>query len=218
MLVTLELGYAALTAAFATQVTSVIGPFVLVAFLTLLLAENIHTAKERIRSLADHDELTELYNMRAFSKLADRHAELARHTATPYAVLMVDINGLQGINDEFGHEAGSKALRLVADALLRLTRTSDIVARYGGDEFAVLLANADKDIAREVAQRVRNVVFATTLEVDLRIVRVRASVGFGCMPDHGRTLKEILAAANRDLYKDKEGRDRPSGRLVIQKR
>jgi diguanylate cyclase (GGDEF)-like protein len=218
MLVSLELGYAALNAAFATQVASVLGPFVLVAFLTLLLAENIHTAKERIRSLADHDELTELYNMRAFSKLAERHAELARRTEAPYAVLMVDVNSLQAINSEFGHEAGSKALRLVADALIRLTRSSDILARYGDDEFAVLLASADTEIAREVAQRIRNVVFATTLEIDSRIVRVRASVGFGCMPDAGTTLKDVMAAASRDMYKDKEGRDKPSGRLVIQKR
>jgi diguanylate cyclase (GGDEF)-like protein len=118
----------------------------------------------------------------------------------------------------FGHEAGNKALRLVADALVRLTRTSDIVARHGGDEFAVLLANADKDIAREVAQRIRNVVFATTLEVESRIVRVRASVGFGCMPDDGTALKDVMAAAGREMYKDKQGRDKPAGRLVIQKR
>jgi diguanylate cyclase (GGDEF)-like protein len=218
MLVTLELGYNALTAAFATQVASVLGPFVLVAFLTLLLAENIHTAKERIRALADHDELTELYNMRAFSKLAERHAEMARRSGMPYALLMVDINALKAINDNYGHEAGSKALRLVADALLRLTRSSDIVARYGGDEFAVLLAGAEAETAREVAQRVRNVIFATTLEVDSRIVRVRASVGIGCMPSDGTTLKEVMAAAGRDMYKDKEGREKPSGRLVIQKR
>ena len=177
MLVTLEQGYGALNAAFATQVASVLGPFVLVAFLTLLLAENIHTAKERIRALADHDELTELYNMRAFSKLAERHADMARHSKATYALLLIDINALKAINDEFGHAAGSKALRLVADALLRLTRSSDIIARYGGDEFAVLLANANQEIAREVAQRIRNVIFATTLEVESRIVRVQASVG-----------------------------------------
>lgn len=218
MLVTLEQGYDALNASFATQVASVLGPFVLVAFLTLLLGENIHTAKERIRSLADHDELTELYNMRAFSKLAERHADLARRSETVYALLMIDVNQLKSINDQYGHEAGSKALRLVADALLRLTRSSDIVARYGGDEFTVLLANADREIAREVAQRIRNVIFATTLEVDSRIVRVRASVGVGCMPDDGTTLREVMAAASSDMYKDKEGREKPSGRLVIQKR
>ncbi|HUF72138.1 MAG TPA: GGDEF domain-containing protein [Gammaproteobacteria bacterium] len=218
LLQALEQGYGALDAAFATEVASVLGPFVLVAFLTILLAENIHIAKERIRALADHDELTALYNMRAFNKLAQRHAELARQAQGNYAVLMIDIKGLKSINDGFGNEAGDKAIRLVTDALVRLTRTSDIVARYGGDEFAALLANADPVIAREVAQRIRNVVFATTLEVDSRIVRVQVGVGIGCMPDDGGTLQEVMAAAGRDLYKDKEGREKPSGRLVIQKR
>jgi diguanylate cyclase (GGDEF)-like protein len=92
------------------------------------------------------------------------------------------------------------------------------VARHGGDEFAVLLANADPAIAKDVAQRIRNVVFATTLEVDQRIVRVQVSVGIGSMPDDGKTLREVMAAASGDLYKDKAGREKPAGRLVIQKR
>lgn len=218
LLQALEQGYDALDAGFATQVLSILGPFVLVAFLTILLAENIHTAKERIRALADHDELTDLYNMRAFSRLAERHADLARGSDAIYGLLMIDINDLKAINDGFGHEAGNKAIRLVADALLRITRASDIVARYGGDEFAVLLGNADADVAREVAQRVRNVVFATTLEIERRIARVQVSVGVGCMPDDGKTLKEVIAAATDDLNKDKQGREKPAGRLVIQKR
>jgi diguanylate cyclase (GGDEF)-like protein len=218
MLVALEQGYGALNAAFATQVASVLGPFVLVAFLTILLAENMQSAELRIRALADRDELTGLYNMRAFSKLADRHAEFARRSQAIYSLLLIDINGLKSINDGFGHEAGNKAIRLVADALLRLTRSTDIVARYGGEEFAVLLPDADKAVSLDVAQRVRNVVFATTLEVDLRIVRVQVSVGVGNMPDDGNSLPDVMAAAGQGLYKDKQGREKPKGRLVVQKR
>ena len=218
LLVALEGGYDALDATIATQVASVLGPFVLVAFLTILLGENIQTAKARIRALADRDEQTDLYNVRAFSRIAERHAELARRSGLSFAVLAIDINALKSINDSFGHEAGTKAVSLVADALLRLTRASDVVGRTGGDEFAVLLAHADATIAREVAQRIRNVVFATTLEVDSRIVRVQVSVGCGCCPEDGTAFDEVMAAASADMYKDKQGREKPSGRLVIQKR
>lgn len=217
LLVTLEQGYDALDAAFAAQVAGVIGPFVLVAFLTLLLAEHIQKAKEKIRALSDRDELTGFYNMRAFSKLAERQAELARLSESPYALLMIDITGLKSINDEFGNESGNKAIRLVGDALMRLTRSSDILGRYGGDEFAVIMADTNRDVARDVAQRIRNVIFATTLESDSRIVRVRVAVGIGCMPEDGATLKDVMAAAIGDMYKDKQGREKPPGRLVVQK-
>jgi len=217
MLVTLEQSYEALNAAFATQVMSVLGPFVLVAFLTILLSENIKTAKARIRALADRDELTDLFNMRAFSKAAERHADFAKRAGAIYSVLMVDIANLKAINDSYGYESGNKAIRLVADALLRLTRSSDLVGRYGGDEFAVLLADAEEAIAKEVAQRIRNVVFATTLEVDSRIVRLQVNVGVGSVPSDGKTLQDAMTAASKAMYKDREGREKPKGRLVIHK-
>lgn len=217
LLATIYAGSDALTAALATEAAGALAPFVLVAFLTTLLAQNIHTAKARIRALSDRDELTEVYNMRAFTKLAQRQHDLTGRAGGGYAVLMVDINQLKVINDTYGHEAGNRAIRLVADALLRLTRTTDIVARFGGDEFMVLLSDVDPKIAGDVCQRIRNVVFATTLEVDVKIVRVQVSVGCACFPNDGSTLQAVMTAADRAMYKDKQGRDRPKGKLIIQK-
>jgi diguanylate cyclase (GGDEF)-like protein len=211
-------GSLSLTTDFAIAAVGVLAPFVLVAFCTTLLVDNINTAKQRIRALSDRDELTGIYNMRAFARLAESEHELAAQTARAYSVLMVDIEHLKAINDTYGHEAGNRAVKLVAEALARLTRSSDIVARYGGDEFVVFLVNADKAAGEEVAQRVRNVVFATTLEVGVKMVRLKVNVGAASFPESGNALQPVMTAADRLMYKDKELRDPPKGKLIIQKR
>jgi diguanylate cyclase (GGDEF)-like protein len=211
-------GRQAVDAQFAIAAVGVLAPFVLVAFSTTLLVENINTAKNRIRALSDRDELTSLYNMRAFARFAEQEHDLASRTERAYSILMIDIEHLKAINDTYGHEAGSRAVTLVAEALLRLTRSTDVVARYGGDEFIVLLSGADKGVAEEVAQRIRNVVFATTLEVDVKMVRVKVNVGAAAFPESGNNLQAVMAAADRAMYKDKDLREPPKGKLIIHKR
>jgi diguanylate cyclase (GGDEF)-like protein len=214
----LTMGLDSVDRAFAINAVGVLAPFVLVAFCTALLVENINIAKRRIRALSDRDELTGLYNMRGFNRMAEQEHDLASRTGRSYAVLIVDVEHLKVINETYGHDAGNRAIRLVADALVRLTRSSDVVARQGDDEFAVLLSEADQDIAEEVAQRIRNVVFATTLEVGATMVRVKVNVGAASFPQHGNSLQVVMAAADRFMYKDKEAREPPKGRLIIQKR
>jgi len=211
-------GVDALTREFVIAAVGVLAPFVLVAFSTTLLVDNINAAKHRIRALSDRDELTSLYNMRAFARLAEHEHETASRTDRHYSVLMVDIEHLKIINDTYGHESGSRAVKLVAEALVRLTRSSDIVARYGGDEFIVLLSGADKEVADDVAQRIRNVVFSTTLEVDVKMVRIKVNVGAASFPESGNNLAAVMAAADRAMYKDKDMREPPKGKLIIQKR
>ncbi len=214
----LTLGPEGLTREFALAGIGVLAPFALVAFSTTLLVDNINMAKRRIRALSDRDELTSIYNMRAFTRLTEQEHEMASRMERPYSILMVDIEHLKIINDTYGHEAGSRAVKLVAEALARLTRSTDLVARYGGDEFIVMLGGANKDVADEVAQRVRNVVFATTLEVDVKMVRIKANVGAASFPEQGNNLRAVMTAADRAMYKDKELREPPKGKLIIQKR
>ncbi len=211
-------GFQTLDAQFGSAAVGVLAPFVLVAFSTTLLVENINTAKTRIRALSERDELTSLYNMPAFARLAEQEHEAASRSEGVYSILMVDIEHLKIINDTYGHEAGSRAVNLVAEALLRLTRSTDVVARFGGDEFIVLLSGADKAVAEEVAQRVRNVVFATTLEVGVKMVRIKVNVGAASFAENGNNLQTVMAAADRAMYKDKELREPPKGKLIIQKR
>jgi diguanylate cyclase (GGDEF)-like protein len=211
-------GVQAVNGQFGVAAVGVLAPFVLVAFCTTLLVDNINTAKNRIRALSDRDELTSLYNLRAFGRLAEQEHDAASRTGRPYSILMIDIEHLKKVNDSYGHEAGSRAVKLVAEALLRLTRSTDVVGRYGGDEFVVLLGGADKAVADEVAQRIRNVVFATTLEVDVKMVRIKVNVGTASYPDNGNNLAAVLAVADRNMYKDKDLREPPKGKLIIQKR
>jgi diguanylate cyclase (GGDEF)-like protein len=211
----LTAGSPGLDLGFASTATGVLAPFALVAFCTSLLVENINTAKRRIRALSDRDELTGLYNLRAFTRLAAQEHDAANRAGRSYSVLMVDIEHLKELNDTYGHDAGNRAVKLVAEALTRLTRSTDIVARYGGDEFVVLLGNAGKAIAEEVAQRIRNVVFSTTLEVEAKIVRIRANVGAASFPEKGNALAVVLAAADRLMHKDKELREAPRGKVIV---
>lgn len=217
LLATATIGSEALTVDFATKAVGVLAPFVLVAFSTTLLVENIHVAKQRIRALSDRDELTGVYNLRAFTRLAEREHDIASRTERVYSILLVDIEHLKTVNDTYGHEAGNRAVTLVSDALVRLTRSMDIVARFGGDEFIVFLSSADKAAAEEVAQRIRNVVFSTTLEVDVKMVRLKVNVGVGTFPDDGNALAPVMTAADRAMYKDKGRREPPKGKLIIQK-
>ena len=217
MLATLAGGVDALSIAFVSEAMGTLSPFLLVAFLTTLLAENIHTAKDRIRALSDRDELTGLYNMRAFSGLVQREHDLAARSERQYALLMIDIDNLKAINDDFGHEAGNRAIRLVADGLLRITRSTDIVARYGGDEFMVYLGDADQYAADEVAQRMRNVVYAATLEVGDTMERVSINVGVAVFPNDGKDSDAVITAADRAMYKDKKFRRPPKGSIEIVK-
>ncbi len=216
LLAVLRGGVEILSLSLASQAMGVLAPFFLVAFLTSTLAEHIRTAMRRIRSLSDREELTNIYNVGAFMRLAHAEHSRAIRLQREYSLLMVDIVGLKELNNKFGHAAGDRALVLVADSLIRITRTEDLVARYGGDEFILLLSGLEKSGAEEVAQRIRNVVYATTLEVGPTMVRVNVSVGSATYPEDGNDIEALIQSADRAMYLDKDLRKKPSDRLVAQ--
>jgi diguanylate cyclase (GGDEF)-like protein len=218
LLATIDAGPQSLDRNVFAEALVMLVPFALVAFLTAMLAENIRRANSRLRDLADRDELTNLMNISAFMRLAERdHKKTARKQGA-YSILLVDVDQLKQINDTYGHEAGNKALRVVAEALLRVTGSEDLVARFGGDEFVSYLADSEVIDATDVARRLRSVVYAATFEVNMDIVRVQVSVGVANYPLDGESLEKVMAVADRAMYTDKELRAQPEGQLVIQKR
>jgi diguanylate cyclase (GGDEF)-like protein len=144
-------------------------------------------------------------------------AELARAEATgvPMAVLMLDLDHFSDINNTRGHLAGDHALRAVADELRRQVRDGDLVGRWGGEEFVVLLPGADLTAARLVAERIRAAVGVPLTDVPgagargIAELRITASLGVAVYPAHGETVDQVLLAADTALYRAKNnGRDR----------
>ena len=207
----LDDGVEAVNGQFAIAAVGVLAPFILVAFCTTLLVDNINTAKNRIRALSDRDELTSLYNMRAFGRLAEQEHDSASRTGRVYSILMIDIEHLKSVNDTYGHEAGSRAVKLVAEALLRLTRSTDVVARYGGDEFVALLPGASLDATRHIAEALCDVI--STLAVSIgrdNVLRLSISVGAVSRdPDSLEDAPALLERADSALLEAKRlGRNR----------
>jgi diguanylate cyclase (GGDEF)-like protein len=153
--------------------------------------------------------LTGLYNLRMFNEVWQREHAACERSRGVYAMLMIDIDKLKEINDGFGHEAGNSALALVAQSLQRSIRNTDHAARFGGDEFAVLLPGASPEVAEAVVKRVRHNVYKTTLDVRSRMIRCSVSIGVVNYPVDAKEMRELLSIADHKMYRDKELRRMP---------
>lgn len=181
-------------------------PVLLVALLTSMLASDIRDIRERLQAKSDQDEVTGLLNLQAFTRLLEEEIARAGRRGSGFALMLVDIDGLKAVNERFGTEAGHRALAAVAQALKRSTRSADLIARYGGDEFVMFLSGSGPSIARAVANRVRHNVATTTLEFGGSLHRVTVGIGAAVFPADGRDLRDLIKVADRAVRKDKDSR------------
>ena len=189
-----------------------LGPYALVAYLTQALAGSITTARRRIEEMAERDGLTGMLNLRTFKATLHREHQLrVRGAPGGYAILLVDVDRLKELNDEHGHQAGNRAITTVAGAVQRAIRTSDMAARYGGDEFVVFLPGATPEVAEIVAQRIRNNVYKSLFSVGERLQRMTVSVGTASYPRDGAQQDDIVAAAGQRALRDRELRKTAAG-------
>ena len=173
----------------------------IVAVMTLALAAmsaDRRRIEEQVRSLAVTDPLTGLANYRMLIDTLDGEIRRFGRTERPFAVLLLDMDGLKQINDTYGHLTGSRALCRLADILRVHCRSMDTAARYGGDEFAVIIPETDVDDARRVVQRIQDRVARDTEHPPFTV-----SIGAAVYPENGGTRESVLIAADEELYRMK---------------
>lgn len=161
--------------------------------------------ERELRHLAVTDELTGLCNRRRFFEEADRAFRIAVATSSDLSVLMMDLDHFKGINDSHGHAAGDAVLREVAGRCRAALRARDLVARMGGEEFAVLLPNTGAAGARLVAENLLEAMAGVPVTVGELALEVRCSIGCAALAADDRTIAAVIERADRGLYAAKAG-------------
>lgn len=156
-------------------------------------------AEEHVRHLAESDPLTGLANYRRLVEALDSEIKRYNRSRIPFAILLLDMDHLKKINDTHGHVVGSRALCRLADILRLHCREIDVAARYGGDEFVLVLPEASGNAANHVAERISNRLANDGLEP-----KISVSIGVASYPADGATLEELLSFADRALYANKD--------------
>ena len=198
-----------LSLAFLGGFAAQIAPVILVAYIVTMFSADIRYGLSRAKLLSETDDLTGLLNMRGFSIAANRLFGQALRYNRAATVLMIDSDNLKAVNDTYGHEAGNRLLRQLTRLVQAELRYTDVLARYGGDEFIVLLPETPPAGALEVAGRIRDAVAGMPLDLDGKQVSSTVSIGLAGHPADGNSLDAVAARADRAMYQAKQaGRNR----------
>ncbi len=161
---------------------------------------------KKIEKLAITDGLTKVYNHRYFYKKMEEESERYRRYGTVFSFIMLDLDYFKRFNDKYGHRAGDHALYTVAQVIKKSTRMLDVVSRYGGEEFAVILPETDAAAARVVAERILHAVRDTYFSVsdDHPPVHITVSIGVATCPQDAENINDLIEMADKALYYSKE--------------
>lgn len=168
--------------------------------------------QENIKQVGLLDPLTGINNRRFFDQRVEEEITLAHRNHSPLSCLFIDLDHFKSINDNHGHQAGDTVLKEVAKVLAEIMRTSDVLARFGGEEFVILLANTNKTVALEIAERIRKRIEQTPFKISVnKQLDVTMSIGLAIMDQASsiKTTQQLLSAADKAVYSAKvAGRNR----------
>jgi diguanylate cyclase (GGDEF)-like protein len=198
-----------LSLAYVGGLVAQLAPMLLVAYIATMFSADIRFGLNRAQLLSETDTLTGLYNMRGFTILVDRLFGQAVRYNRPASMLMIDSDNLKAVNDLHGHEAGNRLLKMMANCIETELRHTDVLARYGGDEFVALLPETTADRALEVAQRILKAMASAPLQFEGKRIETSVSIGLACFPEDGRSIDAVQGRADRAMYLAKQqGRNR----------
>ena len=166
--------------------------------------KELKTKLEKAETEANLDYLTNTFNRRSFERALKEAFEEYRMGASPFALIFLDIDGFKFINDTYGHSVGDIILKRVAYALRQNLRARDILARWGGDEFAVLMPGADKGTAVKVAERLREAVEAMEIKYEGKSLSISLSYGAVHVQEGFNSVEEMVKEADRLMYEYKK--------------
>ena len=166
-------------------------------------------AVRQLEELATTDGLTGCLNKRAFQAELDQKLMAAQRFGRKLSLIITDLDHFKAVNDTYGHAAGDRVLQELGRVLKEMKRETDLVARFGGEEFCVLCEETDARGALLLAERVREKLASTELQTELGVLRVTASLGVATFPDHARSAEDLFSQGDKALYlAKKQGRNR----------
>jgi len=188
--------------AFLTHILELF-PFMLIAHLGAMLSGETEVARREVERLSLTDDVTGLNNMRNFFLLSDVQEKIAQRYNRPFAVCMIDADELKAINDRHGHLAGTAVIRHMAAIITANIRKSDICARYGGDEFVIMLNETSRKDVIAVVERIVSSMAVTPLDFEGKKLSTTLSAGIAGYPEDGADVRTVMANADQAMYESK---------------
>ena len=173
----------------------------LVTFLVILTINLFHS---KLDALASMDELTGLYNRRKFQEMFEHELTLVQRYGYPLSLLLIDVDHFKSVNDRFGHQIGDKILKTISQSLKREIREIDVIGRWGGEEFVILLHKTESEQAYQIAERLRNSIIRQNIIINKEKIFLTISIGISNAARENNITETMLQQADQAMYEAKQ--------------